>query len=588
LRGSGAPPIRREARGRDLGRAGARTRHTGDRKDKERGAMGGGERSLGSVLVGKGLLSQERLDTALAAQASGGKRLGEILVEMGYLGEEALRWGLAEQMDLPLVHPEVEALDPEALRLLPPDMCRRYGVLPLFLSAEGPGSEPVLTLAAADPGKRETIEDVSARASRPVRVVAALREEIEAALSRVYGPAPEADVGIRSSQIPRTRWDEIFEDPTGNLLLRSLLESAIERGTGGLNLRVRNGELQVEDFEGQILFAGGETWLTILLDRLRQLAAVAGRTPGVLQRGRFFFTREGTEEPFLFRVSILRGLEGEEAQIRLLPNEGAGRTLSELGFTAHQAIEVRSALARPGLFWATAGGEEGLASTLFAFLREIPNRGRTVTLEEEIAYRSPGFLQLETLNLTGSGRTQVLRELRQLDVGRIMVDRVSPAQLGHLLALALRKRWVLAASSEGSLPEALGVLAARALELPLYGLRMVVHQRLVPLLCPGCKVACVLGTGDQQAISRLVPAPGTVFQEGDGCSRCGGRGTMGAKAFFEILTVDAPVREALYGEARGEKRIEALCERVKPSIRAQVAEAVARGEIGLSELWDGV
>ena len=101
-------------------------------------------------------------------------------------------------------------------------------------------------------------------------------------------------------------------------------------------------------------------------------------------------------------------------------------------------------------------------------------------------------------------------------------------------------------------------------------------------------MACVLGTGDQQAISRLVPAPGTVFQEGDGCSRCGGRGTMGAKAFFEILTVDAPVREALYGEARGEKRIEALCERVKPSIRAQVAEAVARGEIGLSELWDGV
>jgi type II secretory ATPase GspE/PulE/Tfp pilus assembly ATPase PilB-like protein len=145
---------------------------------------------------------------------------------------------------------------------------------------------------------------------------------------------------------------------------------------------------------------------------------------------------------------------------------------------------------------------------------------------------------------------------------------------------------VLAATSEANLTETLGAVAARAPELPLYGLRLVVHQRLVPVLCPECRVECVLGTADKQAISDLVPSTVSVFQEGKGCTRCGGRGTGGLRVFFEVLTVDASVREALYGEARGERRIDGLCRRVQPSIRAQVAEAVARGEVSLAELWE--
>lgn len=548
----------------------------------------GGERSLGDLLVQKGLLSQERLEIALAAQASPGKRLGEILVEMGFLGEEALRWALAEQMDLPLVHPEVGALDPDALRLVPAELCRRYSLLPLFLSSDGPGAEAVLTVAAADPSQRQAIEDVSVRSGHPVRVVAALREVIQATLDRVHGVASESDVAIRRSDIPKERLKEIFEDPTGNVLLRFLLGSLIENGAGGLHFRVRSGELQVEDFAGRVLFAGGQTWRTILLDRLRQLSGLVGKVQTVLQRGRFFFSGGEAHDPALFRVSILKGLEGEEAQVRLLLREGPGRSLSELGLTAHQVMEVRSALARPGLFWVTSNGEEGLSSTLFAFLREIPDRGRTVTVEEEIAYRSPEFLQLETLSLGTEGRAQIFRELKHLDFERVIVDRVSPAQLAELLSLSLRKRWVLAATSEASLREALATLAAQALEVPLYGLRLVVHQRLVPLLCTACRTECVLGTADRQAISHLIPASSKLFQQGDGCSSCGGRGTRGARAFFEALTVDAAVREVLYGEARGERRIQVLCDRVQPSIRTQVAEAVGRGEVSLSELWDAL
>jgi type II secretory ATPase GspE/PulE/Tfp pilus assembly ATPase PilB-like protein len=338
------------------------------------------------------------------------------------------------------------------------------------------------------------------------------------------------------------------------------------------------------------VFSGGETWHTILLDRLRQLAglpASQGRPGGrILQRGRFAFPDPAGTDQVLFRVSVLRGVEGEEAQAKLIRREGLPRHLTDLGFTAHQCLEVRRALARPGLVWVTAPGEEGMGSTLFGLLREIPGQGRTFTLEEEVFYRSPDLLQLETLDLGPEGRSEVLRELKYLDFPRVLVDRASPSQLADLLALAVRKRWILAGGHEASLEESLTALAVRSGDVPLYGLSLVVHQRLVPLLCRSCRASSALGTAERQALQKLLPAQGTVYQEGSGCDACGGRGTRGARAFFEVLPVDAAVREDLYGAARGERRIPGLVSRARPSIASQVAEGVARGEVSLSEIWD--
>lgn len=547
-------------------------------------------RRLGELLVSRGILGAAALEEALEAQEASGRRIGEVLLERGLLDEAALRWALAEQLDLPLVHPEPGALDPEALALVAPDVCRRYGVIPLHLVAEVPGAEPVLTVAAADPSDRAILGDLAARLRRPVRAVAALREEIEAALDRVHGPASAPQVQVRSAALAGPRLEEALGDPTGASLLAGLLEGLVARGAGVLHLLARQGEARVETEEGSVLFAGGGTWHAILLDRVRQLARLPSLPgPGLgrsLERGRFAFAGAAGGEPALLRVSIVRGVEGEEAQLQLLPREGEARGLADLGFTAHQGLAVRLALGKPGLVWVTAPAEDGMGSTLFALAREIPGRGRTVTVEEKVYYRTPEFLQLETIELAEQERGEILRELKYLHFSRVLVDRASPAQLGDLLALAVRRRWVLAGAPEASLEDALGFLSTRAAELPLYGLSLIVHQRLVPLLCPGCRRDAVLGTAERQALGRALGAQAAVFEAGEGCDRCGGRGTRGSRAFFEVLPVDAEVREALYGQARGENRIPRLLERVRPRVGVQVAEAAARGEVSLSEVWD--
>ncbi len=543
------------------------------------------QQRLGELLVERGLLGRADLDRALETQESTGRPLGEILLEQGVLDEQAVRWALAEQMDLPLVHPDPAALDPDALALVPPDLCRRYGVLPLYRIPEEEEAGAPLVVAAADPSDRAALTDLERRLGMPLRVVAALREEIEGALERLHGPGGPMDTGVREVGVCEGCEDEVLSDPTGNALLRRLLEAVVAEARGGLHLRLVEGELRAEDLDGGVLFRGGATWHTILVDRLRQLAGLDSRVRGVLQRGRFTFGADPAAAR-LFRLSILRGVGGEEAQARLVLPEGPPRSLEGLGLRSAQQRELRAALERPGLVWVTSPSEEGAASTLFALLAEIPGRGRTVTIEDEVFYRAPEVLQVETLNLTPAGRRQVLAELRHLEFSRIVVDRIGPGGLGPLLSLAVRGRWVLAASPEASLAEALADLAARARDLPLFGLRAVVHQRLVPLLCPGCRVECSLGTAEREALHRWLPGDLPLFQEGDGCERCGGRGVTGRRAFFEVLPVDAGVRDALYRVSWGEGRVDAVAGRVRPGLAEQVAAAVAAGEVSLAEIWD--
>lgn len=63
-------------------------------------------RPLGALLVEKGLLSAEQVETALAAQRKSGQPLGELLVSYGWITAEALTLALAEQHGVELQAPQ--------------------------------------------------------------------------------------------------------------------------------------------------------------------------------------------------------------------------------------------------------------------------------------------------------------------------------------------------------------------------------------------------------------------------------------------------------------------------------------------------
>lgn len=106
---------------------------------------------LGDVLVGAKLITREQLDLALREQSSWGGRLGQNLLSLGFIDEERLTAAVAAHLGLPTVDLDRAQLPPEVNRLLPLELCERYGLMPLGARPR----EGKLWLACFDPTHQE-------------------------------------------------------------------------------------------------------------------------------------------------------------------------------------------------------------------------------------------------------------------------------------------------------------------------------------------------------------------------------------------------------------------------------------------------
>ena len=113
---------------------------------------------IGELMVGQGLLDEALLEQALSAQLVHGGRIGTNLVELGAVGIDTLAAALGEQHGVPVADPTLlNHITSETLRIVPKQICSRYGVLPLRY--ESPSQ---LHLAMLDPQKLDMVDEVGA------------------------------------------------------------------------------------------------------------------------------------------------------------------------------------------------------------------------------------------------------------------------------------------------------------------------------------------------------------------------------------------------------------------------------------------
>ena len=92
-------------------------------------------RRLGDLLVQRGYLSEEQLQTALDRQRQGGRSrlLGEILVDLEYCSEDQIVECLATEYGVPYAKLEARLYDPKTIDVLPREYIENNLVLPLFI-----------------------------------------------------------------------------------------------------------------------------------------------------------------------------------------------------------------------------------------------------------------------------------------------------------------------------------------------------------------------------------------------------------------------------------------------------------------------
>ena len=117
------------------------------------------KKRLGEILLERGLIDSDQLNSALAHQRQWGMRLGTALVAKGFVAEGALTRILSESLGIPMVDLSRVVVDPKALALVSRRTCEAHDVLPLGFKEE-PNRRKILLLAMADPLNATVIDEI--------------------------------------------------------------------------------------------------------------------------------------------------------------------------------------------------------------------------------------------------------------------------------------------------------------------------------------------------------------------------------------------------------------------------------------------
>jgi hypothetical protein len=193
-------------------------------------------RTLTSILVECGIVTDEQVAQALARQRDTGLLIGETLVELGYTTEENIGWALSRQLGFPYADVHPSSVDPEMVKRFPESLLRRIQAVPLF------GTEEEITFAMADPTDVDAVAELKAAAGIPASLVIGGPASIRRVLDSVYGP-PES--GSPHAAPPPTSRRDIVWDRAGTNFLAYHLHAAVQERASEIHFIPAGADLTV-------------------------------------------------------------------------------------------------------------------------------------------------------------------------------------------------------------------------------------------------------------------------------------------------------------------------------------------------------
>ncbi|MCX5900011.1 MAG: type II secretion system protein GspE, partial [Proteobacteria bacterium] len=109
---------------------------------------------IGSLLLKKGAITPEQLDAALAFQKEKNIKLGVALTRLHFVKESVLLQVLSEQHGVPAMKLSEFTIDPDVIKLIPPEVAEKYMVLPISLK------NAILIVAMTDPSNIFALDDL--------------------------------------------------------------------------------------------------------------------------------------------------------------------------------------------------------------------------------------------------------------------------------------------------------------------------------------------------------------------------------------------------------------------------------------------
>jgi len=521
---------------------------------------------LGEILLKRGSVDRDQLDSALAYQsaqegrrgAPGWERVGEILLRSRHISEGlliealAVQWGLDHAMNLTL-----KEIDPLLVERVPIGFAKRYILLPVRRE------NGAVLVAASDPMTLPALDDLRLLLESPLRLTLMPAKVILSNINQVYERSADSTEQAISALTAESldRIAEELSEPEDILdaddeapmirLVNSILFQAVQQRASDIHFEPFEREMVVRYRIDGVLYnvlSPPKRFQSSLTSRIKIMAGMNIAEKRLPQDGRIGLKVGGREIDI--RVSDVPIAHGERLVLRLLDKTTVLLNLEDIGLSPAGLATLAQLIQLPhGILLVTGPTGSGKSTSLYAALNKINSPDRNIiTIEDPIEYQLKGVGQIQVnpkINLTfANGLRSILRQ----DPDVIMIGEIRDTETAEIaIHASLTGHLVFSTLHTNDSAGAVTRLLDMGIEpfLVSSSVIAIVAQRLVRLICPDCKQG-YHPTPEELAKLGIKPGYGDgEFFRGRGCPLCMNTGYRGRRGIYEILLMDDEIRSLI-------------------------------------------
>ncbi|MBX9032609.1 GspE/PulE family protein [Gordonibacter massiliensis (ex Traore et al. 2017)] len=521
---------------------------------------------LGDVLTDAGLITDEQLGHALAQQKESKRRLGDELIAEGVITEAELIEALQMQLGIEFVDLSQIDLDPEMSRVVSKNVARQYNVVPVRTTPED------VYLAMSDPLNFMAIEAVKNATRKRVVPMVATSDSVMRAIMTLYGnegaaraieemkrDARAAGTDDAGSFQTSTLGDDADAQSAPTVrLVNSIIERAATERASDIHLEPRELDLHVRMRIDGVL----RTILTVpkelqasVISRLKIMGGMNTSERRVPQDGRANIRLK--KQDIDLRINTLPTIHGETVVIRLLDKNESLFDPKGIGLAGGNLEKYNRLIhANNGMVLIVGPTGSGKSSTMYTMIRELNDDSvNLVTLEDPVEYNIDGANQVQINEKTGMTFASGLRAILRQDPDIVAVGEIRDGETAEIaMRAAITGHLVLSTVHTFDAASTIDRLIDIGVEpyLIASGVRGIISQRLVRLVCPHCREEYAPDPEEFEALG-MAYDPNAKFYRGEGCPMCFGTGYRGRTGVFEILVLDRALRARITGGATREE-----------------------------------
>jgi len=513
---------------------------------------------LGEILKEWDKVTDRQIKEALERQSKSGRRLGEVLVGMGACEEQAVAKALALKFDMEYVDLDIGTINPQVMEMVPESMMEEYEIVPIEYT------DGRLKVAITDPLDLESVDAIRFRLNMEVDCVLASRESVRQVISGYTEQAESESVDSMLQEFTST--DVQFEDRGDKdgeahaesapiiRLVQLIITEAVRMRASDIHIEALSTRLRVRYRVDGVCIERDPPPKRLqgaITTRVKLMSGMQIEEKRLPQDGRIRMRLDGADLDF--RVSTLPSYHGESVVLRILRRESINLGLEKLGFLRDDYDLFQKLIGRPnGIFLVTGPTGSGKTTTLYAALNELntPDR-KIITAEDPVEYHISGINQVQVNAQIDLTFARILRAMLRQAPNIILVGEIRDLETAEMaVQAALTGHLVFSTLHTNDAPSALTRLIDMGVKpfLVASSVQAVMAQRLIRVLCPECKepdpdvdlgVLRGLGVTEEQLSQ-------ATFYRPVGCEKCHNMGYRGRLGIFEIMPMNAQLREMAF------------------------------------------